>query len=412
MKKTGAPARDTQNLIIILCWFVYSSAYFGRYSFSSGINSIIGNYGVSKAETGLVMTFFFVAYGIGQVVNGFLCKRYSERYTFPVGLGGSAVINIVIFTLIKTGLIGEYFFTVKYIWLLNGIVQSLLWTSIINILGNNIEKKNIARASAVIGTTVPGGTFIAYSASSLMEHYGLYEYSFVLAAAVMAAVALCWLILFSPHERQDMTEAEIETNTGKKHKLSRAALIALAGLAVFAISNNYIKDGLQNWIPTILKETYKFSNAASLIIATSIYVLGISGSFIVKKINKSVKDHISLSILFFIAVAAFTGGIMAFLNASFVPVLIFFAAVMICGYAVNNIVTSLAPLALREELNPGVAAGLLDGFCYIGSALSTYTLGAVADRNGWNAVITLLLIITLAAVIIASLLKLIPKKAK
>ena len=106
MKKTGAPARDTQNLIIILCWFVYSSAYFGRYSFSSGINSIIGNYGVSKAETGLVMTFFFVAYGIGQVVNGFLCKRYSERYTFPVGLGGSAVINIVIFTIIKTGLIG------------------------------------------------------------------------------------------------------------------------------------------------------------------------------------------------------------------------------------------------------------------------------------------------------------------
>ena len=415
MKDSGVRApKDTQNLIILLCWFVYASAYFGRYSFSSSINSIIGKYGVLKAETGLVMTFFFVAYGVGQVVNGFLCRHYQARYIFPVALGSSAVINTLMYYLIKTGYIGRCFFAVKYIWALNGAAQSLIWTSIIFVLGKNIEGKNIARASLVIGTTVPSGTFIAYSLSSLLERYGLFEYSFVLAAVIMSAVALCWLFLFKPHTRRDMEpEHETEKASGKnaaKKKLSRAALITLAGLSVFALSNNYIKDGLQTWIPTILKELYDFSKSASLILATSIYVLGITGSFIVQKTNKVIKNPLTLAIVFFLAVALFLGVIIIVLNLSFIPVLILFAAVMICGYGVNNIVTSLAPLSLREEINPGVAAGVLDGFCYIGSALSTYTLGALADRFNWNAVLYTLLAVTLFTVACTSVLKLVSKK--
>jgi sugar phosphate permease len=45
-------------------------------------------------------------------------------------------------------------------------------------------------------------------------------------------------------------------------------------------------------------------------------------------------------------------------------------------------------------------AGLLNGFCYVGSTVTSYGLGAIADRFGWAAVFYVLLgAATLAALI-------------
>ena len=70
-------------------------------------------------------------------------------------------------------------------------------------------------------------------------------------------------------------------------------------------------------------------------------------------------------------------------------------------HAVNNVITNMAPLMLREKMNPGLSAGLLNGFCYVGSTLSGYLLGAFSDAFGWNKTMTLLLILTVAAAVIA-----------
>ena len=53
------------------------------------------------------MTFFFVAYGAGQVVNGIFCRHYPARYVFPLALSGSAAINVVMFVFIKAGYIAD-----------------------------------------------------------------------------------------------------------------------------------------------------------------------------------------------------------------------------------------------------------------------------------------------------------------
>ncbi|MBO4433642.1 MAG: MFS transporter [Clostridia bacterium] len=399
--------KDTQNRIIWLCLFIYSIAYFGRYSFSSSINSLIDNYHVSKAETGLVMTFFFVAYGIGQVINGIFCRHYPSRYIFPIALTGSAAINLFMFAFIKTGYIADHFYLVKYIWLLNGISQSLLWTSIIFVLGKNIEKNNLAKAGLAIGMAVPGGTFLAYSVSSLMAHFKIFEFSFALAAVMMLVAALTWLLLFSPHERQDLDEnlPDGKDKSGGRNKMSRLAVLTFAGLAVFAVSNNFIKDGLHTFIPTILKEQFDFSNSASLILATVVYVIGVLSAIVVKRINEKIKNLISLAIVFFLATATFIGLITAFLKISFIPVVLLFTLVMLSSYGVNNIVTGIGPLYLRDEINPGTAAGMLDGFCYVGSALSTYTLGSIADHFGWTAVILTILTIVLLAIAAAGTLR-------
>ena len=68
-----------------------------------------------------------------------------------------------------------------------------------------------------------------------------------------------------------------------------------------------------------------------------------------------------------------------------------FGAIALWMHAINNVATSMAPLYLRKRINPGLTSGLMNGACYLGSALSSYGLGAVADNFGWMSVFYLLL---------------------
>ena len=72
--------------LIFLCWLVYTASYLGKVNYSANITQIIDFYGVTKAQAGVVPTFFFFAYGIGQVVNGFLCKKYNTKIVIFLSL--------------------------------------------------------------------------------------------------------------------------------------------------------------------------------------------------------------------------------------------------------------------------------------------------------------------------------------
>ena len=63
--------------------------------------------------------------------------------------------------------------------------------------------------------------------------------------------------------------------------------------------------------------------------------------------------------------------------------------------------TSMAPLYWKDKINSGLLAGVLNGFCYLGSTLSSYGLGVIADFSGWNAVFWLLFILCIIAVVTA-----------
>ena len=64
-----------ENRIIFICWLAYTAAYIGRLNFNASIVSIVSDLGVDNKTAGLVSSFFFFAYGAGQLINGILSKK-------------------------------------------------------------------------------------------------------------------------------------------------------------------------------------------------------------------------------------------------------------------------------------------------------------------------------------------------
>lgn len=72
-------SRKCAVLLMFLSWLVYTFANIGRMDYSTSMVAIIEQTGSAKDAAGLVASFFFFAYGVGQFVNGCLCHKYNTR---------------------------------------------------------------------------------------------------------------------------------------------------------------------------------------------------------------------------------------------------------------------------------------------------------------------------------------------
>ena len=96
----------------------------GKVNYSANINQVMDYYAVTKGEAGLVGTFFFFAYGTGQIVNGLLCKKYNVKWTIFFSLLISGTINLTI------PYVSNFAF-IKFLWLAKGVSMTFLWPSLI-----------------------------------------------------------------------------------------------------------------------------------------------------------------------------------------------------------------------------------------------------------------------------------------
>ena len=371
-----------ENKIIFICWLAYTAAYVGRLNFNASIVAIISDLGVTKADAGLVSSFFFFAYGAGQLVNGILSKRYNARVMIFISLICSAVFNLL---MPLTGSISA----MKFIWMGNGIVQSVLWSTLIKTLSDYVSDKKLPKAIVAMSTTVALGTLVAYGISSLSVNFGTWQAVFYIASVVLIISAFIWITLFG-NAPEKLEQAE--TVKGEKIKTPRIVLLALFITAFAGIANGFIKDGINTWVPSVLYEEFGVSQSFSILLTLFLPMVSTMGAAIAKKIHEKIPSHACMNFIFYAFSALLCGGILLSLKIhSIVAVMLCFVCVA-CGMAmINNVITSMFALDYRRLLNAGFAAGLLNTFCYVGSTVTSYSLGAVAQSSGWNAVFLIML---------------------
>ena len=396
--------RVSQNVIIIMCWLVYSLSYLGRYSYNANINLIIGDYGVSKAQAGLVATFFFFSYGAGQVINGILCSRYNKKWLFPIALMISAAINTAVF-------FKAPFSSIKYLWLLNGFAQSCLWSGLISVISKTVDNEHMNKAMIYMSTTTCVGTVVTYGFGSLFVHFGNYRFSFIFGAAVMAVIGIIWFLIYSPSLE---VNEEIKNKKSEKGERSGAGMKGLVSvmliLGFFAILHNILKDGLATWAPGILKERYDLGDSLSILLTIILPLLGIFGAVFAINLSKHIKDFVLLASVLF-GIGGFASGLIVWIPSMNVIIAVVCFGVVVCMmHGINNVVNTLAPLKWRDRVDSGRVAGIMNGCAYAGSTISSYGLGKIADIGGWQMVLEMLFALSVAAVVIGIVYEIITLK--
>ncbi len=413
-KKRGI---DKSTLLLALCWVVYTCSYIGKLSYNANISQVGIAFDVDHAATGMVSTFFFFAYGIGQIVNGLLCKHYNVKFVvFTCLMVGSAMNLLVAFA--------PSFLLVKYFWLINGIAMSFLWPTVIRLLSETMKKNSVDKAIVVMGTTVAAGTFLVYGLSALFAALNMYYLTFCVAAALLVTISLVWIFSFDrlvlplrrecEEEEEEEKKAEISQSKSNTASAKKALVLLVCILAFFAVVNNFVKDGLTTWTPDILIDTYNTPGWLSILLTLLLPLLAIPGTFFAVKLHNLVKNFIGTCTLMFVMSAVLTGIVIACLGGSVVAIVITVSSCALISSlmsGIDNIIVSMVPLRLKGKMDSGKLAGVLNGFCYLGSTISSYGLGLIADNAGWMAVFYVLLGVVGAVILVGTVYHLLSRKS-
>ncbi len=395
------------NFLIFLCWAAYTVAYVGRLNYNASMVEILSQMGTTKEAAGTVSSFFFFAYGAGQLINGLLSKKYNTKYSVTVALAASCIINLAM-------TFCQGIDSMKYLWFLNGAFQSILWSSLIKTLSDNLADSRLSKAVMVMSTTVASGTFSAYGLAALFSYLGLdWTTIFYVASVLVGAVAVLWFIGMSTVKNEKIEKEVAERKVKSSLSFTPIFIISIAVILISAISNGFIKDGITTWVPSILKEEFGVPSSLSIIVTLLLPVLSIFGTSLVNVLHKKQKDENALNGIFYFVTIIFTVLIILTLNLKSVPLtLMLFGGIACLMSAVNNVITSVVPLYSRDKIDSGFSAGLLNTFCYIGSTLATSMLGKIADTKGWNDVFVCILIFTAVSFALCFVSAVLNKKAK
>ena len=239
--------KDDITLLAWLCWLVYTFSYLGKVNYSANITQIERLYGITHAEAGMANTLFFFAYGVGQIVNGILCKKYNIKYTIFGALLVTGVCNFLV-AFAKT------FTLIKILWLINGAALSVLWPTLVRLLSENAPKERMTNISVLMGTTVATGTLSIYGLSAFFAVIDSFKLSFLLPAFIIPVSGVLWLCFLDKLTRDTQAPVSETVQEKKRGKLTAELFISIAFLAVAAVATNLIKDGLTAWLPSILNE--------------------------------------------------------------------------------------------------------------------------------------------------------------
>jgi len=387
--------RRRDYTIIFVCWLAYMSAYMGRLNYGCSLVTIQEAFGATKEQMGLVASFFFCVYGIGQFVNAFLSRRYNARLVLVGSLLVSAVCNVV---MANCGGVS----TMKYVWLVNGCAQSTLWCCVIKSISQTVSDRNIPNAILIISTTYAVGNLLTYGVSALSAHLGHWQISFYVGALFLLTAVSAILLLYKPSYVQATTPpaAKKDASAERRGNTAHIVFFAIAITCIAAIANGFIKEGLGTWMPSILKDGFHLAASAAILLSLFLPLVNIFGAQLNKVIYARLPSHSLMDLYDYLFCAVCCVGTLWFLRAgSLIGVLLCCIGMSLAMGMVNNVITSMLPLNFRRLVNSGFVAGMSDTFCYIGSTTTSYALGAIAEKSGWSPAFAILLAVSFAGAV-------------
>jgi len=397
--KASSPARTHSLLLIAACWLVYMAAYVGRNTFKASIAPIVAAGFLTNAQAGLIETFYFVTYGAGHLINGLLAQRLNPYKMVSIGLVGSALANLVM-------AVSTSYPVMLLVWALNGYLQAMLWSPILAIFSRVILPDMQEMASFRIFTSSPIGTILAYLLVTLTADLD-YRITFYAATALLIPVALFFLFTArraAPHLRPWQREAAEQNGTSAKAQpiLPLILTTGVPMLVLATVMHGMLKEGVLTWVPSLISDTYPVDVSFSVLLSMLLPLSNLCGAYLSKlAYSRLFRRNEAITACFFLLLSALPILAVSFMSTLPLPVaVICLALISLLMTSFNYMVSTVIPMRFAADGHTATFSGIFNSSVYLGSAISTYLSGDLADRFGWGVTVMSWLGIALAGALI------------
>ena len=185
-------------------------------------------------------------------------------------------------------------------------------------------------------------------------------------------------------KKQDSSDASSQP----KQKLTAKKLLAsgFIFIAVAIIAQGALRDGISDWVPTFIINTFNLESSGAILKSILIPVFGVLSVKIVGIVNgKFVKNEINAAGITFFAGLLGCVILLLFYTKNQYVTLTVSALVTGVMHAVNFFLICIVPAKFEKYGIVSTISGIINSLTYVGSAAATYGFGAIADNFGWDA---------------------------
>lgn len=397
-------SRFTKQQKMVLAGIVisYTAAYLCRLNLSAALSSIASAFTLSDAQAGMLQTCFAVVYAAGQLINGAVVDRVSPVRHMLLGMMGFICVNLLMSTVTS-------FPALMALCMCNGVFQSMLWTPIVRLMALHFDTyQKRSTANVFVSLTLVAGHFMAWAISGFMAKTWSWRMSFS-APACVGLVCFCVVCLLFRHVRA--VKGTREAASGSRHvkRIGVWPMLVGTGFAYILLAcvlYGFVRDGIVTWAPTLITAMQGGSADATwaTLIIPLINLLGVWASRFFGKHGHG-KTRLCMVLLLLLA-ACFCAPLTLVQQLLLTAVLMGFGCASM--YGLTPIVTAMIPLEYDRVGRIGLAAGLVDGFIYLGSALAGVLGGTISQYAGPRG----LYLAWMAAALLAALLAFLSSRRK
>ena len=396
----------TTALFVAVCWMAYSFSYIGRLNFSASMAEMTNSGVLLKSEAGAVTTGFFICYGLGQFLSGWLGDKVPPRYLVFTGLTCSSLINFAIS-------FGPPVALMTVLWSANGLSQALLWAPICRIVSDRVHTSRRQKACTALATTMAGGTLFAYVLSALLISAKGWSASFVCGSVCTLAAALVWIFVTTKIEKDTEKNGEIEEMPVRIDDSGEAVphdeipsnfikLLLVSGLMTLAVASGVqgiLKDCMSTWVPTFISDMFEMSPVISILTGSLLPVFGLFGPYLANYIMARTRDELSSLFILFVISSVALALLALFGRFSIVVSIVALAATYACSLGQNMFIVGTIPMYSHNVGKVSMITGTLNAVSYLSTAVLSWITGALVDGAGWGIVMTLWLILSCVAAV-------------
>jgi OPA family glycerol-3-phosphate transporter-like MFS transporter len=377
---------------------------------------IIGREGFSAATMGLVGTGFFVCYGAGQIVSGYMGDRLPPLWLIFTGLFCTGLANFAMgLAWTDTQML--------VIWCFNGLVQSVLWPPILRVIVEYYPGPIREKVCIHIATTYPVAALVSYGAFAGIILALSWRAVFLAVSVFLFAVSVLWVFAFGrlafgkPAQGPGLpplvapergtfrgtgagTPAGTVRRTFNRKGLPLAVLIIICSILV---TQGALRDGLITWIPTYLTRVFTLRASTAILSAGILPLINLAGIYVCQYMFHRFKDEIRTSLCLYLVSALSALGLLCFGTFHIVLSLVLFALITASMMGVNLMLVSFVPTRFFRMGIVAFVSGLTNAMVYLGSSIATFGIGLTADRFGWASLLLILLSLTLISVLLCFL---------
>ena len=396
--------RRLQRTTLVSLVVGYAGYYFCRSNFSVASPLLLdafGSEGLDKEVLGAIASVGVLFYALGKLFNGILCDFVGGKRVFLFGMFASVAATL--FFGLGTGV--AVFFVA---WSINRLVQSMGWGALVKITSNWFSYKRYGWVMGILSLSFLFGDAVARLFLGQLVQNGVgWQGVFFAAAGVLTLIALVdvFTIKDSPEDvglpPPEVNPKNVFGDEGEKKRPKDLKTLlapffkspAFWVIAFISFGLTLLRESFNFWTPTYLVEAGGMDAGQAGTLSLFFPLFGgfsvLLAGWASDRIAGGGRGRImTMALIPLVVVLALMGGIKSGVSA-WVPV--FFvslsAFLMIGPY---SFLAGAIALDLGGKQGSSTAAGMIDSAGYIGSILSGWGVGIVAERFGWSSVFVLL----------------------